>query len=69
MVAIGFLSFGLWAHHMFTVGCHRSSWPFFAAASMVIGIPAGVQMFAWVATIWAGRPVWTRRSCSSSASW
>ncbi len=58
MVSIGFLSFGLWAHHMFTVGLPPVVLGFFAAASMVIAIPAGVQVFAWVATIWLGRPVW-----------
>lgn len=58
MVAIGFLSFGLWAHHMFTVGLSPVVGSFFAGASMVIAIPAGVQIFAWLATIWAGRPVW-----------
>ena len=59
MVAVGFLSFGLWAHHMFAVGLAPLILGFFAAASMVIAIPAGVQMFAWVATIWEGRPRWT----------
>ncbi|HSJ34162.1 MAG TPA: cytochrome c oxidase subunit I [Acidimicrobiia bacterium] len=58
MVAVGFLSFGLWAHHMFAVGLAPIILGFFAAASMVIAIPAGVQMFAWVATIWEGRPRW-----------
>ena len=57
-VAIGFLSFGLWAHHMFTVGLPPIILSFFAGASMAIGIPAGVQIFSWLATIWAGRPVW-----------
>ena len=57
-VAIGFLSFGLWAHHMFTVGLPPLVLAFFAAASMVIGIPAGVQIFAWLATIWEGKPSW-----------
>ena len=58
MVAIGFLSFGLWAHHMFTAGLPSLVLSFFSAASMAIAIPAGVQIVAWVATIWAGRPVW-----------
>ncbi|MGI8517251.1 MAG: cytochrome c oxidase subunit I [Acidimicrobiia bacterium] len=58
LVAVGFLSFGLWAHHMFTVGLPPIVLAFFSAASMVIAIPAGVQVFAWVATIWRGRPVW-----------
>lgn len=58
LVAVGFLSFGLWAHHMFTVGLPPIVLAFFAAASMVIAVPAGVQIFAWLATIWKGRPVW-----------
>jgi cytochrome c oxidase subunit I+III len=57
-VAIGFLSFSLWAHHMFAVGLPTLVLSFFAAASMVIAIPAGVQFVSWLATIWAGRPVW-----------
>ena len=57
-VAIGFLSFGLWAHHMFAVGLPPLVLSFFAAASMVIAIPAGVQFVSWTATIWSGRPVW-----------
>ena len=58
MVAIGFLSFGLWAHHMFAVGLPPLVLSFFAAASMIIAIPAGVQFVSWLATIWSGRPVW-----------
>jgi cytochrome c oxidase subunit I+III len=57
-VAIGFMSFALWAHHMFTVGLPPVVLSFFSAASMAIGIPAGIQIFAWMATIWTGRPVW-----------
>jgi cytochrome c oxidase subunit I+III len=58
MVAVGFLSFALWAHHMFAVGLPPLVLSFFAAASMAISIPAGVQIFSWLATIRAGRPVW-----------
>ncbi|MBW3662810.1 MAG: cytochrome c oxidase subunit I [Actinobacteria bacterium] len=58
MVGIGFLSFGLWAHHMFATGLSPLVLSFFAAASMAIAIPAGVQIFAWLATIWSGRVVW-----------
>jgi heme/copper-type cytochrome/quinol oxidase subunit 1 len=43
---------------MFTTGLPTLVLSFFAAASMAIAIPAGVQIVAWVATIWAGRPVW-----------
>ncbi|MCI0398996.1 MAG: cytochrome c oxidase subunit I [Chloroflexi bacterium] len=58
MVATGFISFGLWVHHMFTVGLPQVAMTFFAVASMMIALPSGVQFFAWVATIWAGRPVY-----------
>lgn len=58
IVAIGFISFGLWVHHMFTVGLPEISLAFFSAASTVIAIPSGVQMFAWISTIYGGRPVW-----------
>jgi cytochrome c oxidase subunit I+III len=57
-VAIGFMSFALWAHHMFAVGLSPVVSSFFSAASIAIGIPAGVQIFSWLATLWAGRPVW-----------
>ena len=58
-VAIGVLAFGLWAHHMFATGLPPIVLAFFSAASMVIAIPAAVQVFAWVATIWEGRPRYT----------
>lgn len=58
IVTTGFISFGLWAHHMFTVGLPQVGMTFFAAASTVIAIPAGIQIFAWLATVWGGRPVW-----------
>ncbi|MFW6096763.1 MAG: cytochrome c oxidase subunit I [Chloroflexota bacterium] len=57
LVSTGFLSFGLWVHHMFTVGLPQISMTFFAAASMIIGIPAGIQVIAWITTIFTGRPV------------
>ncbi|HEU4629074.1 MAG TPA: cytochrome c oxidase subunit I [Gemmatimonadaceae bacterium] len=57
IVATGFLSFGLWAHHMFTTGLSMVAMSFFTAASLVITIPNGIQMFGWIATLWTGRPV------------
>ena len=57
-VAIGFMSFALWAHHMFAVGLPPVVLSFFSAASMAIGAPAGILIFAWLATLWVGRPVW-----------
>jgi cytochrome c oxidase subunit 1 len=57
MVTIGILSFGLWVHHMFTTGLPRLGESFFTASSMAIAVPAGLQIFSWIATIWGGRPV------------
>ncbi|MDB5900195.1 MAG: ctaD, partial [Ramlibacter sp.] len=56
-VAIGFLSFGLWVHHMFATGLPLLSLGFFSAASSAIAIPMGIQVFAWIATLWDGKPV------------
>ena len=55
IVGTGFLSFGLWVHHMFATGIPRLSLSFFSAASMAVAIPAGIQVFAWIATIASGR--------------
>ncbi|HYE28060.1 MAG TPA: cytochrome c oxidase subunit I [Allosphingosinicella sp.] len=52
----GLLSFGLWVHHMFATGLPRLGYAFYTAASMTIAIPAGVQIFCWIATMWDGRP-------------
>ena len=56
-IAVGFLSFGLWVHHMFTTGMPLLSLAFFSAASSSISIPMGIQVFAWIATLWEGKPV------------
>jgi len=55
MLATGFISFGVWAHHMFTTGMPAISTSFFSSASMAVSVPAGLQVFAWIATIAAGR--------------
>jgi len=55
LIAVGFFSFGLWVHHMFTTGIPARSLGFFSAASMAVAIPSGIQIFAWIATIAAGR--------------
>lgn len=57
LVSTAFLSFGLWVHHMFATGLPELSLSFFTAASMMIAIPSGIQIFAYIATIWSGRPV------------
>ncbi|GGE50755.1 cytochrome ubiquinol oxidase subunit I [Agaricicola taiwanensis] len=56
VIGVGFLSFGLWVHHMFTVGIPHLGQAFFSAASMLVAIPTGVQIFAWLGTLMAGRP-------------
>ncbi|MCC6454686.1 MAG: cbb3-type cytochrome c oxidase subunit I [Caldilineaceae bacterium] len=59
LITIGFLSFALWAHHMFTAGLPQAAMSFFTIASIMIGVPAGIQIFSWISTIFFGRPVWT----------
>ena len=56
-VGTGFLSFGLWVHHMFTTGLPGISLGLFSAASQAVAIPTGVQIFCFIATIAAGRMV------------
>jgi cytochrome c oxidase subunit I+III len=56
-VGTGFLSFGLWVHHMFTTGLPGISLGLFSAASQAVAIPTGVQIFCFIATIAAGRIV------------
>jgi cytochrome c oxidase subunit I+III len=54
-VSTGIFGFGVWAHHMFATGMPALSTTFFSAASMAVSIPSGIQIFAWLATIWAAR--------------
>jgi len=54
-VAIGFVSFGVWAHHMFTVGMNSYANSFFALTTMVVGVPTGIKIFNWIGTMWGGR--------------
>jgi cytochrome c oxidase subunit 1/cytochrome c oxidase subunit I+III len=58
-VATGFLGFGVWMHHMFATGLPPMAAAFFGASSLIISVPSAVAVFAWIATIWAGRPVFT----------
>ncbi|RAK52188.1 cytochrome c oxidase subunit I [Phenylobacterium deserti] len=59
LLATGFISFGVWSHHMFATGMPTISVSFFSAASMAVSVPAGVQVFSWLATLASGRVRWT----------
>jgi cytochrome c oxidase subunit 1 len=52
---IGFLSLGVWAHHMFTVGMNSHANTFFAVTTMAVGIPTGIKIFNWLGTLWGGK--------------
>ena len=58
-VAIAFMSFGVWVHHMFATGLPLVSMSFFAAGGMAITIPSGLQYFTWIATMRKGNVIWS----------
>ena len=53
--AIGFISLGVWAHHMFSVGMTPAGNVFFATSTMLISVPTGIKIFNWLGTIWGGK--------------
>jgi len=57
VIATGFIAFGLWVHHMFATPLPQLGQSFFTAASALVAIPNGIQIFCWIATIWSGRPI------------
>ncbi len=59
LVVTGFVGFGLWVHHMYTTGLPELSLAFFTAASFMIGLASGTQIFAWIATMWRQRIRWS----------
>jgi cytochrome c oxidase subunit I len=54
-LAIGMVSVSVWAHHMFAVGMSSTSNTFFVAATMLVGVPTGIKIFNWVATMYGGK--------------
>ena len=55
LVTTAFMGFSVWVHHMFATGIPQLGSSFFTAASLMITVPTGVQVFCWIATIWTGR--------------
>ncbi|MEO8727264.1 MAG: cbb3-type cytochrome c oxidase subunit I [Acidobacteriaceae bacterium] len=58
-VLTGVTGFGVWLHHMFSIGMSHMAMSFFSAGSMTIALFTSVQIFAWIATMWRGRPILT----------
>jgi cytochrome c oxidase subunit I+III len=55
-MAVALIGFGVWAHHMFAVGIPQIALSFISASSFLVTIPSAIQVFAWLATLVAGRP-------------
>jgi len=54
-ICIGFISFSVWAHHMFTIGMSSYGNTFFTVTSMIIAVPTGIKIFNWLGTMWGGK--------------
>jgi cytochrome c oxidase subunit I len=55
VIGIAFVSVSVWAHHMFTIGMTSSSNAFFVLSTELVGIPTGIKIFNWLATMWGGK--------------
>src|ERR1700741_952456 len=66
-VGIAFVSLGVWAHPMFTVGMTSAGNAFFVLSTMLVGIPTGIKIFNWLATMWGGKIRFSVPMCFSLA--
>jgi cytochrome c oxidase subunit I len=64
---IAFVSLSVWAHHMFTIGMSAPANAFFALSTMLVGIPTGIKIFNWLATLWGGKISFTTPMCFALA--
>ena len=68
-IAIGFMGWGVWVHHMFAVGLGPVAVSAFSVSTMLIAVPTGVKIFNWLGTLWGGSLRFKHaRCCSPSAS-
>jgi cytochrome c oxidase subunit 1 len=66
-IAIGFMGWGVWAHHMFASGAGPVTVAAFSLSTMFIAVPTGVKIFNWIATIWGGKLRFTTAMCFAVA--
>jgi cytochrome c oxidase subunit I len=64
---IAFVSLSVWAHHFFTVGMSAPANAFFALSTMMVGIPTGIKIFNWLATLWGGKIIFSTAMCFALA--
>jgi cytochrome c oxidase subunit 1 len=55
VIAVGFVSVSVWAHHMFAIGMSTPANTFFMVSTYVVGIPTGIKIFNWLGTMWGGK--------------